>query len=61
MVLATALYLVALMRYLERNSWPLTAAVAAGTAALNYLVFAYWLRVPFPQGMLWPEGMPWIF
>ena len=53
MVIASALYLAVLMRYLERHSWPLTAAVSLGAAAVNYLVFAYWLRVPFPEGMSW--------
>ena len=53
MVLGTALYLIVLMRFLERHRWPLTLAVAAGAAGINYLVFAYWLRVPFPEGMFW--------
>jgi hypothetical protein len=53
MVVASALYLAVLMRYLERNPWPLTAAVALGAAGVNYLVFAYWLKVPFPEGILW--------
>jgi uncharacterized membrane protein (Fun14 family) len=53
MVVASALYLAVLMRYLERNPWPLTAAVSLGAAGVNYLVFAYWLKVPFPEGMLW--------
>jgi putative tricarboxylic transport membrane protein len=53
MVIATALYLAVLMRYLERNPWPLTVAVSAGAAGVNYLVFAYWLRVPFPEGIFW--------
>jgi putative tricarboxylic transport membrane protein len=48
MIIGTALFLVALMRLLDRNPWPLTLSVAAATAALNYLVFTYWLRVPFP-------------
>jgi putative tricarboxylic transport membrane protein len=61
MVVASVLYLAVLMRYLERNSWPLTAGVSLGAAGINYLVFAYWLRVPFPQGLLWPEGMLWTF
>jgi hypothetical protein len=26
--------------------------VAAAAAAANYLVFTYWLRVPFPTGIL---------
>jgi putative tricarboxylic transport membrane protein len=53
MVLASVLYLAVLMRYLERTPWPLTAAVSLGAAGVNWLVFAYWLKVPFPEGMLW--------
>jgi hypothetical protein len=53
MVLGTALYLIVLMRFLERHRWPLTVAVAAAAAGINYLVFAHWLRVPFPEGMFW--------
>jgi len=48
MILGTALFLIVLMRALDRNPWPLTLSVAAATAGLNYLVFTYWLRVPFP-------------
>jgi hypothetical protein len=53
MVVASVLYLAVLMRYLERNPWRLTAAVSLGAAGVNYLVFAYWLKVPFPEGMFW--------
>lgn len=48
MILGTALFLVILMRVLDRTAWPLTLSVAVATAGLNYLVFTYWLRVPFP-------------
>lgn len=48
MILGTALFLIVLMRALDRIAWPLTLAVAVGTAGLNFLVFSYWLRVPFP-------------
>ena len=48
MILGTALFLIVLMRVLDRNPWPLTLSVAAATAGLIYLVFTYWLRVPFP-------------
>jgi len=48
MILGTALFLIVLMRVLDRNPWPLTLSVAALTAGLIYLVFTYWLRVPFP-------------
>ena len=48
MILGTALFLIVLMRALDRIAWPLTLAVAALTAGLIFLVFSYWLRVPFP-------------
>jgi putative tricarboxylic transport membrane protein len=53
MILGTALFLVVLMRYLGRHAWWLTIAIAAAAAGFNYLVFVHWLRVPFPEGMLW--------
>ncbi len=52
MELATFLYVAALMRYLERKPWLLTFVVAAGAAAFNWLIFAHWLHVPFPQSWL---------
>jgi hypothetical protein len=52
MMLASALYLAFLMRYMERNPWPLTLAVSATAAGINYLVFVRWLHVPFPEGLL---------
>jgi hypothetical protein len=52
MILGTALYLAILMRFAGRHSWPLTVAVAAAAAGFNYVVFAYWLRVPFPVSPL---------
>jgi len=48
MILGTALFLVALMRVLDRTAWPLTLLVACATAGINWLVFTYWLKVPFP-------------
>jgi hypothetical protein len=52
MMLGTALFLVVLLRLLDRSSWLLALSVAALTAGLNYLVFTHWLRVPFPVGVL---------
>ena len=51
MALSTALFIVVLLRRLERHPWPLSLAVAAGVTAVNYLVFTYWLKVPFPVGV----------
>jgi high-affinity Fe2+/Pb2+ permease len=50
MVVATLLFLIGLFRFLDRQPWPLTVAVAAAIAGLNFLVFTYWLRVPMPVG-----------
>ena len=51
MVLATVLFLVTLMRRLGLHSWPLTLAVALAMAGFNFLVFTFWLQVPFPVGV----------
>jgi putative tricarboxylic transport membrane protein len=52
MTIATALFMVFLMRFVDRQPWPLTIAVAIAIAALNYVVFTRWLRVPLPVGPL---------
>jgi putative tricarboxylic transport membrane protein len=52
MLLGTALFLVALLRFLEGYSWRLTLGVAVATAGINYVVFTYWLQVPFPVSLL---------
>jgi len=53
MVIGTAVYLVALMRYLGRHPWWMTLAIACAAAGFNWLVFVHWLRVPFPEMGLW--------
>ena len=53
MILGSALYLAALIWYLGRHRWWLTLGVAAAAAAVNWLVFVHWLRVPFPELGLW--------
>ena len=52
MVVATVLFLIVLMRVLDRCGWPLTLAVALATAGSIYLVFGRWLKVPLPTGVL---------
>jgi hypothetical protein len=53
MIVGIALFLAVLMRYLERQPWWLTIVVSLAAAALNWLVFEHWLRVPLPQGVFW--------
>jgi putative tricarboxylic transport membrane protein len=52
MSLATVLFLTAILRFVEGYRWPHTLAIAAAVTLVNYLVFTYWLRVPFPIGVL---------
>jgi formate hydrogenlyase subunit 3/multisubunit Na+/H+ antiporter MnhD subunit len=52
MAVTTVLFLVGILRLLERHSWPAAVAIALATAVVNWAVFAWWLRVPFPTGVL---------
>jgi putative tricarboxylic transport membrane protein len=51
MVVGTVLFMIVLMRFLDRCAWPITLAVALATAGFIYLVFVRWLRVPLPAGV----------
>ncbi|HSA90957.1 MAG TPA: tripartite tricarboxylate transporter TctB family protein [Burkholderiales bacterium] len=53
MVIGTALYLAALIRYLGRHPWWMTLGIALAAAGFNWLVFVRWLRVPFPEAGIW--------
>jgi putative tricarboxylic transport membrane protein len=53
MMLGAALYLAFLMRFLGRHPWWLIVLVSGAAAGVDYLVFAHWLRVPFPEGIFW--------
>lgn len=51
MVLATVLFMLVIVRGLDRHPWPRAVAVALGVAAFNFLVFTWWLKVPLPIGV----------
>ena len=53
MILGTALFLAALVRYLGRHPWWMTLTVAVAAAGFNWLVFVHWLRLPFPEAGIW--------
>jgi putative tricarboxylic transport membrane protein len=52
MTVTTVLFLIGILRLLEHHSWPAAVAIALGSAGVNWAVFAWWLRVPFPPGVL---------
>ena len=52
MALGTVLFLVGVLRFLEGHGWTATLGVAVGTALANWLIFSFWLGVPFPVGVL---------
>jgi putative tricarboxylic transport membrane protein len=52
MIVGTALFLVFVLRVVERYRWATVLGVALAAAFVNYLVFTLWLRVPFPAGVL---------
>ena len=52
MTLASALFLLGMLRLLEGHAWPVTLGVAVVTAVGNWAIFAWWLQVPFPIGVL---------
>lgn len=52
LILASALFLLGVLRFLERRPWRQAVGVAAAMAILIHLVFARWLRVPLPLGPL---------
>jgi putative tricarboxylic transport membrane protein len=52
MVLGSALFLLGILRFLERYPWSYAIGIAVAVAAVNYAVFTYWLQVPFPKSVL---------
>jgi hypothetical protein len=52
MVLGSALFLLGILRFLERYPWSYALGIAVVVAAVNYAIFTYWLQVPFPKSVL---------
>jgi hypothetical protein len=52
MITGIALFLVGILRFVEGYRWWPALAIAGGTAAGCWLLFARWLGVPFPTNAL---------
>lgn len=51
-LLSTAACVAVLLVFYGERRWPVVAAVAVGAAGATYAVFAWWLGVPLPPGVL---------
>jgi putative tricarboxylic transport membrane protein len=52
MAVTTVLFLIGILRLLEGHAWTTAVSVAVATAVVNWAIFTWWLRVPFPTGVL---------
>jgi putative tricarboxylic transport membrane protein len=53
-LISTAAFVAALLVFYGERRWPMVLTVAAGAAGATYAVFAWWLGVPLPPGVLGP-------
>ena len=51
-LLATALFVLILLRALGSYSWAMTIAITGAIAVASHAVFIYWLGMPVPSGFL---------
>jgi hypothetical protein len=49
---ASTIFIAFFMRWLGRNPWAKTAAVALGVSVVFFLLFEIWFKVPLPKGPL---------
>ena len=49
-VVAVAIYLLFLLRFVEKESWRTSLSVSVGTVAVLFALFRLWLHVPLPKG-----------
>ena len=49
-VVAVGLYLLYLLRFVEREPWPTSLGVAVVVVAVLFAIFRLWLKVPLPKG-----------
>lgn len=49
---ASTLFIAFFMRWLGKNPWAKTAAIALGVSVVFFLLFEVWFKVPLPKGPL---------
>ena len=51
-LVSTSMFVALLLVFYGERRWPVVLAVAVGAAGATYAVFAWWLGVPLPRGIL---------
>ncbi|MCM0650927.1 tripartite tricarboxylate transporter TctB family protein [Clostridium swellfunianum] len=51
MVVSMAIYIFVWLKFIEKHTLKSAISIGVGTAAVIYLIFVFWLRVPLPLGV----------
>ncbi len=51
-VIASALFLLPIFKYVENQGWKITILVGSASIIISYLLFIYFLKVPLPRGLI---------
>ena len=51
-LITSAFFLTAILKYVEKQTWKITFLVGIGSTIVSYVVFAYFLGVPLPKGLI---------
>ena len=51
-LITSPLFLILLMKYIEKQGWKITILVGSGSIIISYLLFVYFLNVPLPKGLM---------
>ncbi len=51
-LITSALFLLLIMKYTEKQTWKMTISVGAASILGSYLLFVYFLGVPLPKGFM---------
>jgi multisubunit Na+/H+ antiporter MnhB subunit len=51
MIISMAIFIFGWLRFIEKHTTKSAVSIGIGTAAVLYLIFVFWLRVPLPLGL----------
>jgi hypothetical protein len=51
-LIASALFLFPILKYIEKQGWKITILVGLGSIIISYLLFVFFLKVPLPRGLI---------